>query len=238
MHVRTIVLVVLGMTTFVVHAHAQLVTAPIWAASQDTVKDAAARARFQEALKARGLGALEVFDLPQDAASTEDVQPGAGTLRPVDVALDKDAAMRARAKGASFALLGRLHRGAPDRTQIDLRLVDARNGLLKDSTAVSLASDADPTDLAEAVLRLDEVADKADLARRSNIHVGQGGPEGMFPVAAPPARVHDESGPSFTSDTRGWLQANWPLLTALTTAVGTALVLGILVAKDSTPARP
>jgi hypothetical protein len=247
---RAFALLVLGMTTFVVHARAQTVTTPLWASGPNPERDAPARDRFQAALAARGLGAAEAFALPADAAAVEDGVPGAGSLSPAALALDREAALRARAKGAAFALLGRLHlrtieqakepaqdeplKEAP--SQIDLRLVDARTGLLKDSTAVSIGAQAEPGDLAAAVLRLDEVAGRADLAMRA--HLDQGTPGASFPVVPPPARSHAADGPAFTTDRRGWLRAHWPLLTALGTAVGTSLALGILVARDSTPAHP
>jgi hypothetical protein len=245
MVMRAFALLCLGMTTFVVHARAQTVTAPLWASDPNPERDAPARTRFQDALAARGLGPVDALPLPADATAADDGVPGAGSLGPAALALDKEAATRARAKGAAFALLGRLHPvrpqaaeepGQKESFQIDLRLVDARTGLLKDSTAVAVGAKSEPNDLAAAVLRLDEVASKADLAMRANLAPGATG--ATFPVVPPPARSHVPDGPSFAADRQGWLRAHWPLLTALGTAVGTSIALGILVARDSTPAHP
>lgn len=254
MAMRAFAFLVLGMTTFVVHARAQTVTAPLWASDPNPERDGPARARFQDALTTRGLGPFEAFPLPADAVTAEDAVPGAGSLGPAALALDKEAATRARAKGAAFALLGRLHPSPAQASkeptpnepfQIDLRLVDARTGVLKDSTAVvlkdsstavSVGAKSEPSDLAAAVLRLDEVASKADLAMRANLTPGATG--ATFPLVPPPARSHSTDGPSFTSDRKGWLRGHWPLLTAIGTAVGTGIALGILVARDSTPAHP
>jgi hypothetical protein len=133
----------------------------------------------------------------------------------------------ARARGAGFALVGQLHLAS--KIEIDLRLLDVRTGSLRGSTAVAVAATSDSPDLVAAVLRLDEMADQADLARRT------AGPDGLprspLSLAPPPSRA-PEGGPELTQDTQGWLRQHWPLATAVGTAVGTALALGIVVAKD------
>ena len=58
-------------------------------------------------------------------------------------------------------MLGQLHLG--DKVEIDLRLIDARTGELRDATAVAVATQADSPELVAAVLRLDEMAVRADI---------------------------------------------------------------------------
>jgi hypothetical protein len=138
------------------------------------------------------------------------------------------AAESARAHGAAFALVGQLHlAGKPE---IDLRLVDTGTGAVRDTTAVPLAEGADSPDLIAAVLRLDELASKSDLARRT---VGADGhPRTPLSLAPPPARAAPTGGPELATDAPGWLRLHWPLATAVGTAIGTTLALGIVVAKD------
>jgi hypothetical protein len=136
------------------------------------------------------------------------------------------AASHARAKGAGFALVGQLHLAG--KIEIDLRLLDAQTGELRASTAVPLAEGPESPDLVAAVLRLDEMAGQADLARRATARDGKG----RVLLAAPPPRTAATDGPQFSGDTKGWLRQHWPLATAVGAAVGTALALGIVVAKD------
>jgi len=147
------------------------------------------------------------------------------------------AAGLAKARDAAFALLGQLHLG--DRVEIELRLVDARTGELRDATAVPVAANADSPELVAAVLRLDEMAVRADLTRRTE----GGGAQANAPLmlAAPPPRIPGESEPGSGAQPQSWIQQRWPLVTAIAVAAGTALVLGIVVAKDDRtvqPARP
>jgi hypothetical protein len=135
---------------------------------------------------------------------------------------------QARAKGAAFALVGQLHLAGT--IEIDLRLLDARTGELRATTAVALAETPESPDLVAAVLRLDEMAAQADLARRAAGEDGKARPP--LSLAPPPARATTEGGPQFGSDTSGWLHLHWPLAAAVGAAVGTALALGIVVAKD------
>jgi hypothetical protein len=133
----------------------------------------------------------------------------------------------ARSQGASFALVGQLHLGS--KIEIDLRLLDVRTGKLRGTTAVAVAASPESPDLVAAVLRLDELADQVDLARRTA--GADGRPRSPLSLAPPPSRA-PEGGPEFAQDTQGWLRQHWPLATAVGTAVGTALALGIVVAKD------
>ena len=147
------------------------------------------------------------------------------------------AAELAKARGAAFALLGQLHLG--DKVEIDLRLVDTRTGELRDATAVPVATNTDSPELVAAVLRLDEMAVRADLTRRAT----GGGAQANAPLvfAAPPPRIPGEGEPAGSPQPQSWLQQRWPLATAIAVAAGTALVLGIVVAHDDRtvqPARP
>jgi hypothetical protein len=144
------------------------------------------------------------------------------------------AAELAKARGAAFALLGQLHLG--DKVEIDLRLVDVRTGELRDATAVPVASMTDSPELVAAVLRLDEMAVRADLTQRAEGSGAQANAPLM--LAAPPPRSPGESQPGNSPQPQSWLQQRWPLVTAIAVAAGTALVLGIVVAKDDRAVQP
>jgi len=138
------------------------------------------------------------------------------------------AAELARSHAANFALLGQLHLG--DKVEIDLRLVDARTAEVRDATAVPVLSSTDSPELVAAVLRLDELASRTNLTRRAESGGAQ--PNAPLTLAAPPPRSPAESQPEDGPHPESWLQQRWPLVTAIAVAAGTALVLGIVVAKD------
>jgi hypothetical protein len=243
MLMRALTLLVLGTVMIASRAQAQSVTQPFWVPGANPAADAPARARFQQALGSRGLGQPDDLTAADALVGNDGTTAAAPSGRaaehgtPLELALDREAATRARAKGATFALIGRLQSEPRSDMQIDLRLVDAQTGLLRESTAAVVPGGADTADLVAAVLRLDEIAGRSDLTRRAGL-APDGTPPGTFPVVPPPARSRRDEGPSFATDTRGWLRARWPLLTALTTAVGTSIVLAILVAKDGTSTHP
>jgi hypothetical protein len=139
------------------------------------------------------------------------------------------AADLARARGAAFALLGQLHLG--DKVEIDLRLIDASTGELRDAAAVPVSADVESPDLVASVLRLDELASRANLTQR--VEAGGAQPNTSLMVAVPPPRVPSQGAPEAAAQPGGWLQQRWPLVTAIAVAAGTALVLGIVVAKDN-----
>jgi hypothetical protein len=139
------------------------------------------------------------------------------------------AAGLAKARGAAFALLGQLHLG--DKVEIDLRLVDARTGELRDATTVPVAAIVESPELVAAVLRLDEMASRTDLTRRAE--GGGAQPNAPLMLASPPPRIPADSGPGNAPQSEGWLQRRWPLVTAVAVAAGTAIILGIVVAKDN-----
>ncbi|HEX7505708.1 MAG TPA: PEGA domain-containing protein [Polyangia bacterium] len=139
------------------------------------------------------------------------------------------AAAIATSRGATFALLGQLHLG--DKVEIDLRLVDARNGETRDATAVPVFPSTDSPELVAAVLRLDELASRTNLTRRAEV----GGAQANAPLmlATPPPRSPGESEPGTAPQPGSWLQQRWPLVTAVAVAAGTAFLLAIVVAKDN-----
>ena len=142
----------------------------------------------------------------------------------------------ASSRGAAYALLGQLHLG--NKVEIDLRLIDARTGEVRDATAVPMNSSADSPELVAAVLRLDEWASRTSLTQKAE--AGGARPNAPLMLATPPARSPAENEPG-APHPGNWLQQRWPLVTAIAVAAGTALVLGIVVAKDSRtagPARP
>jgi len=212
-------------------AQAQPIVHAVWSATANSALDAPALAQFQQALNKRGLSSPEVVPTEELLPASEGAENRAPPSLPS--ARDKEAALRARAKGSSFALLGRLH--AADKLEIDLRLIDAETRELKDSTAVVFSTSSESPDLTAAVLRLDEIASRAALARRTQ--TPEGSSTTPFPVAAPPPRNLVSTGPSLSTDTRGWMRQRWSLLAAAGIALGTATILGIVVAKDSSP-RP
>lgn len=138
------------------------------------------------------------------------------------------AAGLARARGAAFALLGQLHLG--DKVEIDLRLVDARTGEPRDATAVPVGASAESPEMVAAVLRLDELASRTNLTQRAESGGAQ--PNAPLMLAAPPPRIPADNGPGNAPRPEGWLQQRWPLVTAIAVAAGTAIILGIVVAKD------
>jgi hypothetical protein len=139
----------------------------------------------------------------------------------------KAAAEAARTRGAAFALVGQLHLG--DKLEIDVRLVDARTGDLLDSTAVPVAEGTESPALNASVLRLDELADRTRLRRRTEATGGTS--KTPLELAAPPPRIPPPEMPN-AAQPQNWFTQRWPLFTAVAVAAGTSLVLGIVVAKD------
>jgi len=167
-----------------------------------------------------------------------------GTVLAMDVpatqflAFDTAAAVAlAKSRGAAFALVGQLHLG--DKVEIELRLVEARTGETRDATAVPVVAGVESPQLVAAVLRLDEMASRAELTQRAETHGAK--PNDPLMVAAPPSRPTVESAPASVNRPGSWIAQRWPLVTAIAVAAGTAIVLGIVVAKDdraTMPARP
>jgi hypothetical protein len=217
-----------GMGAFPVLAQAQPITHPLWAPTPNATWDAPARVQLEVALKTRGLGPLERLESPKQEDLRDIEAPDAAPSSYDPAAHDKEAANRAKVKGAGFALLGRLH---PDnQPEVSLRLIDAQTGELMDNTAVDLVADTSSADLIAAVMRLDEIASRTSLTRKA-INSGNRKDAPLSLVVPPPRAATDDS-PKLSSDAEGWFWHHWPLVTAIGTAIGTALVLGIVVARD------
>jgi hypothetical protein len=149
----------------------------------------------------------------------------AAALNAALVPSDVQAAAQARRMGAAVALLAFLKLGP--RIELELHLVDATTGHLRNATVVPYGLDTGP--LEAAVMRLDEEARRTALGQQADT-VGIPSTDltvGTVPDRAPPP------GPPLRDDPRGWAQRHWPLLTAIGVAVGTAVVLGIAVASDN-----
>ncbi len=146
------------------------------------------------------------------------------------LALDPaDAAAHARRMGASFGLVASLKRGAA--LDLQLSLIDARTGTQRDATVVPLGGDAGTGGLLEAtVMRLDEQARKDEVRGQGRDAEATGPPFGL--ALAPPAPAPATDAPRLSSDPVGWARAHWPLVTAVGACVGTALILGLVVAHD------
>lgn len=223
---RIFVFLLLGMGGLFSTAQAQPITHPLWVTTPKASWDAPASAQFEVALKTRGLGPLERWEGSDHVRPVEAPDARPSVLDPS--VHDKEAASRAKAKGASFALLGRIHPG--DKPEIDLRLIDAQTGELKDSTAVDLSTDSSSANLIASVLRLDETAQRTNLTQRAERNGSR--KDAPLSLVPPPPAAEDKDSPKLSSDAEGWFWRHWPLLTAIGTAVGTALVLGMVVSKD------
>lgn len=132
------------------------------------------------------------------------------------------AASMAQSQGAAFSLLGQLRLGAHH--VIDLSLIESGTGVIRASASVPAGGDETP--LIAAVLRLDEEANRANLLRRH--------PENKtlpFNASMPPTKPSVP--PLFQQDPLGWGRTHWPLVTAIGTTIGSALILGILVATSN-----
>jgi hypothetical protein len=148
---------------------------------------------------------------------------------------DAVAAAQARRMGATFALVSTLKMGPPggparEGIELELRLVDAASGQARDSAVVAFLGEKGALDA--AVMRLDEEARRLDLLRRGGrIPAGSGSELAIDTVPGAPV-AGGVVRPRFSDDPGAWARHNWPLLTAVGVAVGTAVVLGIAVAAD------
>jgi hypothetical protein len=135
---------------------------------------------------------------------------------------DGPAAAHAKRQGAAYALVAELRPGRPP--ELDLRLVDALTGKRRDGTTV-VAGDA--TALEAAVVRLEELARRDRFAAT---HATVVAAPALGEIALAPAEIRSERAPADSPGT--WIRQRWPVLTAVGVAVGTALLLGVLVAHD------
>jgi hypothetical protein len=139
-----------------------------------------------------------------------------------------EAAQIARSQNAAFALLAQLRLG--EQVAIDLSLINAGTGEIRASVSVPAGGEEDS--LIAAILRLDEEASHALLQVNQSENK-------IFPLNASLPPTKTPTPPSFQENPTGWARTHWPLLTAIGTAVGGAIVLGILVTTENdSSARP
>jgi hypothetical protein len=147
---------------------------------------------------------------------------------------DATAAAHARRMGARFALVAQ-PKGGPG-TAVEVRLVDASTGVLRDAALISGSPERGQIDA--AVMRLDEEARRVTLEQQTAANA-PGAPAVVPPVppapsqlgaplllSQPPAKVR------FSDDPPAWARDHWPLLTAIGAVALTAIVLGATVSGD------
>jgi hypothetical protein len=142
---------------------------------------------------------------------------------------DAEAAAHARRQGAAFALVAELGPARPAR--LGLRLVEASTGRRRDAT--TLAFPGDGAALVAAVMKLDEEARQARFGAEHGVPAEPRRLEDIAVAPVPPAATLERSG--FADDPGAWARAHWPLVTAIGVAAGTALILGLMVARDDGP---
>lgn len=165
-------------------------------------------------------------------------QPSFDLALPARTALaldDATAAAHARRMGARFALVAQ-PKGGPG-TAVEVRLVDAGTGALRD--AALIAGSPEGGQLDAAVMRLDEEARR--IALEEQTAAGARGAPTPPPPAPAPAPV--AMGPlqllsqppakaRFRDDPPAWARDHWPLLTAIGVVAVTAIVLSAAVSSD------
>jgi hypothetical protein len=138
---------------------------------------------------------------------------------------DREAARHAQRQGSAFALLSAMKMGPP--LALELHLIDAASGQVRDATVVPMEGEAGALDA--AVMRLDAEARRIALGVQPDAVKL---PSGDLTVATVPADRASQ-GPALREDPGVWARHHWPLLTAIGVTVGAALVLGILVGNDN-----
>lgn len=151
---------------------------------------------------------------------------------------DATAAAHARRMGAHFALVAQ-PKGGPG-TAIEVRLVDAATGTLRDAALIPGSPEGGQLDA--AVMRLDEEARRVALEEQSATGARGAPPAtGAVPVPAAPAPValgplqllsQPPAKARFRDDPPAWARDHWPLLTAIGAVALTAIVLGATVSGD------
>jgi hypothetical protein len=139
---------------------------------------------------------------------------------------DAEAAAHARRQGALFALVAELGPARPAR--LELRLVEAATGRRRDAT--TLAFPGDGAALVAAVMKLDQQARQARFGEEHGVPAEPRRLEDLAIAPVPSAATVERSG--LAEDPAAWARARWPLLTAIGVAAGTALLLGVMVARD------
>jgi hypothetical protein len=146
--------------------------------------------------------------------------------QPIATLPDGPPAASAKRQGAAFALVAELRPGSP--ATVELRLIQALTATRRDSATVP-ASDASAFEA--AVVHLEEIARKErfDQSKAAVLNAPALGQIALAPVEA---RATVSTGARLTESPGAWAKERWPLLTAVGVAVGSALVLGVLVAHD------
>jgi hypothetical protein len=166
-------------------------------------------------------------------------QPSFDLTLPARTALaldDATAAAHARRMGARFALVAQ-PKGGPG-AAVEVRLVDARTGILRD--AALIPGNPEGGQLDAAVMRLDEEARRVALEDQTTAGA-RGAPAPAPPTAPAPAPValaplqllsQPPAKARFRDDPPAWARDHWPLLTAIGAVALTAIVLGATVSGD------
>jgi hypothetical protein len=166
-------------------------------------------------------------------------QPSFDLTLPARTALaldDATAAAHARRMGARFALVAQ-PKGGPG-AAVEVRLVDARTGILRD--AALIPGNPEGGQLDAAVMRLDEEARRVALEDQTTAGA-RGAPAPAPPAAPAPAPValaplqllsQPPAKARFRDDPPAWARDHWPLLTAIGAVALTAIVLGATVSGD------
>jgi hypothetical protein len=163
-------------------------------------------------------------------------QPSLDIELPARIAValdDATAAAHARRMGARFALVAQ-PKGGPG-TAVELRLVDAATGVLRDAALISASPESGQIDA--AVMRLDEEARRIALEQQTAASTPGGAqvaplapaPSQLGPpmlLSQPPGKVR------FGDDPPAWARDHWQLLTAIGALALTAIVLGATVSGD------
>jgi hypothetical protein len=144
---------------------------------------------------------------------------------------DAAAAARARRMGMKFALVAEPRPGQDRGLSLSLRLIDAA-GRRQDAAIEMLAGDGGALDA--AVMRLDEQARRLDRGGAAPM-AGSATfppPEAQTVLSPPVLLVPAPPRPRFGENPGGWARDHWPLLTAVGTMVGTAIVLSVSLSNN------
>jgi len=147
---------------------------------------------------------------------------------------DTTAAAHARRMGARFALVAQ-PKGGPG-TAVELRLIDAATGALRDAALISASLEGGQIDA--AVMRLDEEARRVTLEQQTAANTPGAAPATPLAAVAPgqlaPPMLLSQPRAKvrFSDDPPAWARDHWPLLTAIGAVALTAIVMGATVSGD------
>jgi hypothetical protein len=148
---------------------------------------------------------------------------------------DATAAAHARRMGARFALVAQ-PKGGPG-TSVELRLVDAATGVLRDAALIAASPEGGQIDA--AVMRLDEEARRVALEQQTAANAPGAAAASPPPAVPPPFQLgppqllsQPPAKARFSDDAPAWARDHWPLLAAIGAVALTAIVLGATVSGD------